>query len=219
MGGLSVQISGVAAHVANDIVVYMYYMHSDTNVSLGPISLTIYPSPFKCDENVILLSFKYKWSDRYKNCTWHDSCAVVACAKFCCNMITSDWMRVKWNFHRIWIVIEKSLVEWIPGTNVNNIWSQLKCKGNFNLLHMIPNSNEAIATNFKHSCRGMCKKLVVIWWPGNGLQKDDIFIPVEFWLEIVSEIGPGELFCCIGYCSNVSLSQTIQMKTVLAGIV
>ena len=47
--------------------------------------------------------------------TWHDSWAVVACAKFCRNIIISNWIRAKWNFHRIWIVMEKSLVKWVPG--------------------------------------------------------------------------------------------------------
>ena len=47
--------------------------------------------------------------------TWHDSWAVVACAKFCRDMISSNWIKAKWNFHRIWIVMEKSLVKWVPG--------------------------------------------------------------------------------------------------------
>ena len=47
--------------------------------------------------------------------TWHDSWAVVRGAKFCSDMITSNWIRAKWNFHQIWIVIEKSLVKWVPG--------------------------------------------------------------------------------------------------------
>ena len=46
--------------------------------------------------------------------TWHDSWAVVACAKFCCDMINCNWIRAKWFFHRIWIVMEKSLVKWVP---------------------------------------------------------------------------------------------------------
>ena len=48
--------------------------------------------------------------------TWHDSLAVVACAKFCCDMINCNWIRAKWIFHRIWIVMEKSLVKWVPDT-------------------------------------------------------------------------------------------------------
>ena len=50
--------------------------------------------------------------------TWHDSWAVVACAKCCCDMIISSWIRAKWNFHHIWIVMEKSLVKWVPDLNV-----------------------------------------------------------------------------------------------------
>ena len=53
--------------------------------------------------------------------TWHDSWAVVACAKFCCDVIISNWIRAKWNFHHIWIVMEKSLVKWVPDFNVNVI--------------------------------------------------------------------------------------------------
>ena len=48
--------------------------------------------------------------------TWHDSWAVVACGKFCCNMVISNWITAKWNFHRIWIVMEKSLVKWARTT-------------------------------------------------------------------------------------------------------
>ena len=48
--------------------------------------------------------------------TWHDSWAVVACAKCCCDMIISSWIRAKWNFHHIWIVMEKSLVKWVPAS-------------------------------------------------------------------------------------------------------
>ena len=39
--------------------------------------------------------------------------AVVACAKFCRDIIISNWIRAKWNLHRIWIVMEKSLVKWV----------------------------------------------------------------------------------------------------------
>ena len=46
-------------------------------------------------------------------CTWHDSYAVVSCAKFCCNHLIKNGMRTKWNYHRIWIVMQKSIVKWI----------------------------------------------------------------------------------------------------------
>ena len=55
--------------------------------------------------------------------TWHDSWAVVACAKFCCDMITSYWIRAKWNFHQIWIVMEKLLAKWVPGAHFTDEFS------------------------------------------------------------------------------------------------
>ena len=50
--------------------------------------------------------------------TCHDSSAVVPCAKFCSDTFISIWMRGKWNFHHIWIVMEKLLVKWAPGFHV-----------------------------------------------------------------------------------------------------
>ena len=44
----------------------------------------------------------------------HDSPAVVPCAKFCSDHFISIWMGAKWNFHHIWIVMEKLLVKWSP---------------------------------------------------------------------------------------------------------
>ena len=46
--------------------------------------------------------------------TCHDSPAVVLCAKCCSDHFISFWMRAKWNFHHIWIVMEKLLVKWAP---------------------------------------------------------------------------------------------------------
>ena len=45
-----------------------------------------------------------------KCCTWHDSCAVVACANLVAIWWTTTELQLKWNFHRLWIGIEKSLV-------------------------------------------------------------------------------------------------------------
>ena len=47
--------------------------------------------------------------------TCHDSPAVVPCAQFCSDNFISNPMRAKWNFHHIWIVMEKLLVKWSPG--------------------------------------------------------------------------------------------------------
>ena len=49
-----------------------------------------------------------------KFCTRHDSIAVMPCAKFCSDHFIRIWMRGKWNFHRIWIVMERLLVKWAP---------------------------------------------------------------------------------------------------------
>ena len=85
------------------------------HVDQGPISLTI----FHHNSNVMKISF-FSHPNTNKVIatifgTWHDSWAVVACAKFCCDVIISNWIdRAKWNFHHIWIVMEKSLVKWVP---------------------------------------------------------------------------------------------------------
>ena len=49
-------------------------------------------------------------------CTCHDSTAVVPYAKFCGDHCIRIEMRVKQNFHRIWIAMKKPLVKRAPGT-------------------------------------------------------------------------------------------------------
>ena len=58
-----------------------------------------------------------------KLCTCHDSCAVVACAKFCSD-VTPPFNGVtgKLIFQRIWIRMEKLLVKWARGLNVLTQW-------------------------------------------------------------------------------------------------
>ena len=46
-----------------------------------------------------------------KFCTWQDSCAVVACAKFCSDLIPYNKVTPKPIFHLIWITIEKSFIK------------------------------------------------------------------------------------------------------------
>ena len=60
-------------------------------------------------------------------CTCHDSTAVVPCTKFCSDHCIRIEMRVKRNFHRIWIAMEKALVKWGPGQlqcnpTLHHIW-------------------------------------------------------------------------------------------------
>ena len=68
-----------------------------------------------------------------KFCTWHDSCAVVTCAKICCGLIASNGITARRSFHRIWIAGKKSLVKWAPGPEIvllklflqNIVWSDI----------------------------------------------------------------------------------------------
>ena len=46
-----------------------------------------------------------------KFCTCNDSTAVVSCTKCCKDHCIRIEVRVKWNFHRIWIAMEKPLVK------------------------------------------------------------------------------------------------------------
>ena len=50
--------------------------------------------------------------------TCHDSPAVVPCAIYCSDHFISIWMGAKWNFHHIWIVMEKLLVKWAPESSI-----------------------------------------------------------------------------------------------------
>ena len=49
----------------------------------------------------------------YKNsCTWHDSTAVIPCARICRKVISIDGITVKLIFHQIKIVMEKTSIRW-----------------------------------------------------------------------------------------------------------
>ena len=56
----------------------------------GPVSLTV----FHRNSNSMEISFHshldYNTVIATKFCTWHDSCAVVACAKICCDLMASN---------------------------------------------------------------------------------------------------------------------------------
>ena len=49
-----------------------------------------------------------------KCCTWHDSCAVVACAKICCDLMASNGIMARRSFRRIWIAGKKNVSETGP---------------------------------------------------------------------------------------------------------
>ena len=60
-----------------------------------------------------------------KFCTWHDSCAVVACAKICCDLMTSNGVMARQSFHRIWIAGKKPLVKRAPEPLFTKRWDVL----------------------------------------------------------------------------------------------
>ena len=79
-----------------------------------------------CNSNLIELSF---WSHLNSNkviptkfCTWHDSCAVVACAKICCDLMASYWIKARWIFHRIWIASKNP---YINNCNISGSFKEL----------------------------------------------------------------------------------------------
>ena len=49
--------------------------------------------------------------------TWHNSCAVVSCAKICSNIIVSNGVTAKWIFHQTLIMIETELAKLGPEQN------------------------------------------------------------------------------------------------------
>ena len=51
-----------------------------------------------------------------KFCSWHNSCAVVACTKICCDPMASNKIRARRSFHLIWIMGKKSSVKRAPGS-------------------------------------------------------------------------------------------------------
>ena len=89
---------------------YPWHQHIETP---GPIFLYR-------NSNSIEISFRSHLDSNTviatKFCTWHDSCAVVACAKICCDLIASNVI-TRWSFHRIWNAGKKSLVKRAPVWN------------------------------------------------------------------------------------------------------
>ena len=67
-----------------------------------------------------LIQILIKWSLQYlahgttAGLSWH-------VPNFYCDVIISNWIRAKWNFHHIWIVMEKSLVKWVPDPLMGNL--------------------------------------------------------------------------------------------------
>ena len=67
---------------------------------------------FHCNSNSMDIPF---CSCLFSNEVIITSCAVMACAKICCDLMTSGWITARRNFHRIWIASKMPLVKWSPG--------------------------------------------------------------------------------------------------------
>ena len=76
----------------------------------GPVSLKVPPSQFKLDGNLVSLSSRFLYSDRYKILYM----AVVACAKICRDLIASKRIGARRSLHRIRTAGKKSLVKRAP---------------------------------------------------------------------------------------------------------
>ena len=59
------------------------------NIAQGPFLMTFFLSQFKCSPSR------------------HDSWAVVACAKFCRDLMASYWITARWSFRWIWMASKK----------------------------------------------------------------------------------------------------------------
>ena len=78
---------------------------------LGPISRMLFPSYIKSDGKWELCNSIVRYNHA-KKFTCHDSTAIEPCAHFRRDHVTWIRMRAEWNYHRIWIMIEKSFVKW-----------------------------------------------------------------------------------------------------------
>ena len=68
-------------------------------------------------------------------CTWHDSYAVVACAKFCSDMIPYNGVTLKPIFHWIWI--RSKICSWNrPQCSDDETWLKLTCNSRPNLKYL-----------------------------------------------------------------------------------
>ena len=80
------------------------------NSGQGPVSLMFFPSQLKFNGNFVALHLNSNTVIATNFFTWHDSCAVVACAKICCDLMASNRVKARRSCNRIWIAGKKMLV-------------------------------------------------------------------------------------------------------------
>ena len=87
----------------------VHFMNNFSIVIQIRLEISLWSHP--CCSEVIAMKF----------CTWHNSCAVMACAKFCSDMISYNGGTLKPIFHRIWITIEKLFMKW-ASVQPSSLW-------------------------------------------------------------------------------------------------
>ena len=69
----------------------------------------MFSSQFKFYGNFSLFSVKFNDMIATKFCTCHDSYAVMACAKLCCNLLKINWVTANW----ILLNVTRDSVSWL----------------------------------------------------------------------------------------------------------
>ena len=80
----------------------------------GPISRTIFQSLSKFDGKLFCSHASCSEVITMKYCTWHGSCAVMACDKFCSDKISHNGVTPEPIIHQILINMKKNLLKWAP---------------------------------------------------------------------------------------------------------
>ena len=88
----------------------------------GPVSLTRFARNSNSKETTPCCNSVTGHQIASNFCTCHDITAFVPCTKFCSDHYIRTEVRVKRNFHRIWIAMEKPLVKRDPASRIRNIF-------------------------------------------------------------------------------------------------
>ena len=106
-----------------------------------------------------------------KLCRWQDSCAVVACAKICRDLMGNNGITARRIFYRIWIAGKKTLVKRAPGELVNARFTSQKT---FNMYSIFISWHHHVTTYpwilkylLKHSCPSI-KCVLLLWVNSKG---------------------------------------------------
>ena len=100
-------------HLLNKLINYKCMQHYAVT-SQGPVSLTFFHRYWNSMENTFHFPLDANTVIATKCSTWHDSCAVMTCAKFCCDLMVSKGITTRQNSHWIWIAGKKSFSETGP---------------------------------------------------------------------------------------------------------